>query len=182
MTTVGWLVAVWCLGFATANLVFELSDHFTGGPLAAYATGISVLDWFVFGLKLLGASVAVLTVTRLPGSIRPGAVAVLAWGAAALLGLYSLGNVVETAGMATGLVGSPDQITLRGLGYVLFFLLGAVGYTTLARSFSRRYDVGRRAMFLGMLGAPLVLGLILLAIPMLLVATGVMPDLGGLGQ
>lgn len=182
LTTIGWLMAVWCLGFAAANFMFEVTGHFARGALAAYAPGISVVDWFVFGLKLLGAAVALLTVTRLPRGVRPAPVAVLAWGAAALLGLYSLGNVLETAGMVTGLTGSPDQITLRSLGYVLFFLLAAIGFGTLAVSFSRRYDVGRRAMLLGILGAPVVLGLILLAIPTLLVATGVMPDLSGLGQ
>ena len=51
------------------------------------------------------------------------------------------------------LTGSPEQIRSVDVGYGLFFPLGAT----------------------------LVLGLILLAIPMLLVATGVMPDLSRLG-
>jgi hypothetical protein len=182
VTLVGCLTAVWCLGFAAANFLFEVTGHFARGALAAYAPGISVVDWFVFSLKLLGAAVALLTVMRLPSRVSPGAVAVLAWGATALLGLYSLGNVLETVGMATGLTGSADQITVRSLGYVLFFLLAATGFGTLTVSFSRRYDVGRRAMFLGMLGAPVLLGLILLALPRLLVATGVMPDLYRLGR
>lgn len=96
-------------------------------------------------------------------------------GAAALLGLYSLGSVVEAIGMLTGLVGSADQITLRSVAYVALFALGAVGYGVLARSFSRRYRIGRRAVVIGVLGAPLLLGLLLLAIPMLLVALGLLP-------
>lgn len=113
--------------------------------------------------------------SRLPRQVPPGLLAVLAWGAAALLGVYSLGSVLEAIGMATGLRGSPDQITLAGGGYVLFFLLAATGYGALAVSFSRRYGVDRRAMFIGMLGGPVVLTLILVAIPMLLTATGVLP-------
>ena len=175
VTTVGLLMAAWCTGFAIVNVVFELTDHFANAALAAYAPAISLMDWTVVCLKLLGAAVALLAVTRLPRQISPTLVGTLVWGATALLALYSVGNVLETIGMVTGLAGSLDQITLRSIGYVLFFAVGAVGYGVLATSFSRRYDVPKRAAVLGALGAPVMLALILLALPALFVAKGLMP-------
>lgn len=176
ITVVGWLVAAWCLAFAVVNVVYEVGGHFQEGPYAEYAAGISVMSWIVLVLKLLGAAIALLSISRSPRLISPRSLAVLVWGAAALLGLYSLGNVVQTVGMMAGLHGSPDQISPLGIGYVAFFLLGAFGYGVLATSFSRRKGIGRGAAFVGALGAPLVLGLILLALPLLLAQLGLLPS------
>lgn len=175
VSVLAWLVAIWCLGFAAVNLVFEVTDHFGGAAFVEYAPGLSVMDWFAFALKLLGAAVALVSVSRLPGRVSVRMVGVLVWGAAALLGLYSLGSVVEAIGMLTGLSGSADQITVRSVAYVAFFALGAIGYGVLARSFSQRYQVQRSAVVLGVLGAPLLLGLLLGVIPALLVALGLLP-------
>jgi hypothetical protein len=110
----------------------------------------------VVGLKLLGAAVAVWAVIARPASaVRT----VLVWGAFALLAVYSAGNVVELLGM---LVSDPGAIAPRGLAYIAFFLVGAVGYGVLA--------------VLGVLGAPLVLGALLVGAPALLAAMGLFPS------
>jgi hypothetical protein len=56
---------------------------------------------------------------------------VLVWGASALLGLYSAGNIVELTGMV---VVDPGRIDMRSLAYIVFFLAGAAGYGALAVS------------------------------------------------
>jgi len=34
-------MALWCLGFAAVNLVFQITGHFVGGAYAHYASGVS---------------------------------------------------------------------------------------------------------------------------------------------
>ncbi|HEX6447147.1 MAG TPA: hypothetical protein VF053_18785 [Streptosporangiales bacterium] len=175
VTLVGWLLALWCLGFAVVNVVFELTGRFADGPLAAYAPGVTVMDWTVAGLKVLGAVVALLAVARRRMPVSPAALTVLVWGAFALLGVYALGNVVEAVGMATGVAGSPDQITVRNIAYVSFFLLGAAGYGVVAISYSLRAGFRRRYALLGALGGPSVIALLLVAVPALLTWLGLLP-------
>ena len=175
VVVVGLLIAAWCLGFALVNLYYEVTGRFEEGPHADYATGISVMSWIVLVLKLVGAAVAILSITKLPDSLSPRTLGVLLWGATALLALYSLGSVMQAIGMMTGLTGSPDDITLAGIAYVAFFLVGALGYGVLARSYSHRYGIGKRTALVGALGAPLVLGLILAALPLLLARLGLLP-------
>jgi hypothetical protein len=175
VVVVGLLIAAWCLGFAAVNLYYEASGRFAEGPHADYATGISVMSWVVLVLKLLGASVAWLSITELPDFVSPRALGVLVWGAAALLALYAAGSVAQAIGMMTGLTGSPDDITPAGIAYVGFFLFGALGFGVLARSFSHRHGIGTRTAIAGALVAPLVLGLVLAALPMLLARMGLLP-------
>jgi hypothetical protein len=176
VVVVAWLVAAWCLGFTAVNIAFETTGHFADGPHAAYATGLSVMDWIVSCLKVLGAAVALSSVTqrRIPVSSR--LLAELIWGAAALLGLYCIGSILEAITMLTGLGGNPDQLTRRSVAYLIFFLFAAAGYGVLAVSFSRRSLTGRRAALVGMLGGPLLLVTLLGAIPLLLVWVGLMPS------
>lgn len=172
---VAWAVASWCIGFAVVNVVFEMTDHFADGPYAEYAAGISVMNWLVVALKVIGAVLALLSVSRSAGRVLPFVLATMLWGAAATLGLDAAGSVVEAIGIVTGLTGSAHQITLAGVAYVVVFVLGAAGYGALATSYSRRFRTGRWPVVLGVLGAPLMLGLIFVAVPMVLVALGVMP-------
>jgi hypothetical protein len=74
-----------------------------------------------------------------------------------------------------GLTGSASQIDLAGVAYVIFFLMAATGWGVLAVSYSERHTLGWRTAALGALGAPIVLGLVLVAMPMLLAALGLMP-------
>ncbi|MEV0809623.1 hypothetical protein [Micromonospora sp. NPDC050200] len=171
----GRLVALCCIGFAVVNVVFEMTGHFADGPYAEYVSAITVMNWLVVGLKTMGAAVALLSVAERPRFLSPARLGVLLWGAFATLGVYALGSVVQAVGMASGLTGTADQIDLAGVGYVLFFLLLAVGYGVLAISYSRRFGLRKGVAVLGVLGAPVVLGVILLAVPMLLAALGLMP-------
>jgi hypothetical protein len=166
-----WVMAAWCLGFAAVNIAFQATGRFASGPYAEFAAGLAVMDWLVVGLKLLGAAVAVWAVIeRPPTAVRT----VLVWGAFALLGLYSAGNLVELAGMV---LSDPGEIEPRSLAYVVFFLAGAAGYGALAVSYSRHTQARRSHAVLGVLGAPLVLGALLVAAPAALAALGLFPGL-----
>lgn len=175
ITLIGVLMALWCIAFAVVNIVFEATDHFAGGPLAEYKAGITVMNWFVVGFKVLGASVALLSVANIPKLHLPALMTMLLWGAFATLSLYVLGSVTQAVGMITGLAGTADQIDLAGIGYVLMFLLAVAGFGFLAISYSRRYGTRRGYVVLGIVGAPVVLGLILIAGPMLLGTLGLLP-------
>jgi hypothetical protein len=167
----GWVMAAWCLGFAAVNIAFQVTGRFASGPYAELAAGLAVMDWIVVGLKLLGAAVAVLAAnTRAATAVRT----VLIWGAFALLGLYSAGNIVELLSM---LLADPGAIELRSLAYLGFFLAGAAGYGALAASYSRRTHARRSHALLGVVGAPLVLGALLVAAPAALTAMGLLPTL-----
>jgi len=172
---VAWLVAAWCLGFAAVNVAFEATGHFLDGPHAEYATGLSVMDWIVSCLKVVGAAVALLSVSQRRIPISSRRLAELIWGAAALLGLYCTGSILEAIAMLTGLGGNPDQLNPRSVAYLVFFLFAAAGYGVLAVSFSRRSPTGRREALVGMLGGPSLLAILLGAIPLILVWVGLMP-------
>jgi len=86
VTATGILMALWCLGFAMVNVVFESTGHFDGGAYAHYASGISVMDWLAAGLKAVGAVVALLSVTPRAGLASPAVVTVLVGAAFATLG------------------------------------------------------------------------------------------------
>ncbi|MFI5490784.1 hypothetical protein [Micromonospora echinaurantiaca] len=169
------LIALACLGFAVVNVVFEMTDRFADGPYAAYASGLTVMNWLVVGLKTAGGAVALLSVAKHPRLLPPAILGMSLWGAFALIGVYALGSVVQAAGMASNLAGTPDQIDLAGVAYVLFFLLLAAGYGVLTISYSRRFALKKKVAVVGVLGAPVLLSVVLLAVPMLLAAVGVMP-------
>ena len=170
-----WGLAVATVAFAIVNVVFEVTGRFEGGRLSEYASGLSIANWFVAGLKVLGASVAVLSTTR-QSWISPRAVNILIWGAAGTLGVYSLGSVGQAVAMTTGFAGSRTQIGPASTAYLLAFLLAATGFVVLAISHSRRSNLGAGPAIVGSLGGTIVLGIILVALPMLLAALGIMPS------
>lgn len=174
IVVLAWILAVGTVVFAVVNVVFELTGRFDGGSLDEYAAGLSIANWLVAGLKVLGAGVAVLSVARRPPWSR-FRVNLLIWAAAATLGVYALGSVVQAIGLATGVMGSADQVTATGVAYVAGFVVAAVGFGVLAVSHSRRSGLGVRPALLGAVGGVLVVGLILFALPWLLTATGVFP-------
>jgi hypothetical protein len=176
VVTAGALAALCCVGFAAVNIVFEATGRFSDGPYADYASGLSVANWVVTGLKGLGAAAALLSLTARPRLLPPRALGVMLWGAFATLAVYALGSVVQAIAMVSGLAGDADEITLAGIAYVSFFLLLAVAFGVLAISHSRRFGLGRRTVVLGALGAPVLLGVLLMGIPAVLVAVGVMPS------
>lgn len=158
------------------NVAFELTDHFRGGRYADYASAFTVMNWLVTVLKVIGAVVALLSIATPSRRIPASAVTVLVWGAFATLTVYALGSVAQAIGMAAGLTGSVDEIDRAGIAYVMFFLLTAAGFGVLAISYSRRHRMRTRLAILGVLGAPLVLGLVLVVVPALLATLGLMPS------
>ena len=57
-------MALSCLGFAAVNVLFEITDYFVGGPYAEYASEISVANWSVVVLNVVGAAAALLSVAK----------------------------------------------------------------------------------------------------------------------
>lgn len=175
VTVVAWLVTLWCLGFAVVNIYLELTDHLDESEYAAYASAFTVMNWLVVVLKLAAGAVALLSVGTRPRFVPPGPLGVMLWTGFATLGVYALGSLAQAVGMLTGLAASADQVDPAGVAYVLFFLLAAAGFGVLAISYSRRHGLGWRHAVVGALGGPVVLGVLLLAMPMLLAALGLMP-------
>lgn len=172
---VAWLMTAWCVAFASVNVAMEATGQFADGPHAEYATALSVMDWTVTLLKIFGAILALVSVTSRQTHVPPRLVAVMVSGAAALLVLYCLGSLVEAIGMLIGAFGDTGDLTVRSIGYLAACLIAAAGFSVLAVSFFRRYEIRRREALIGAVGAPIVLAAILLAIPLLLVLLGMMP-------
>ncbi len=51
-----WVLALGSVAFAVVNLVFELTDRFDEGPTSDFAAGLSIANWLVASLKLVGQS------------------------------------------------------------------------------------------------------------------------------
>jgi hypothetical protein len=174
VTAVGALVALGCGAFAAVNVWFEITGKFDSGPYAADADALSVANWYVVVLKLVGVAAAILAVTQPPRFLRPGTVGMVLWAAFATLTTYVAGSLAEAVVILSGEAGDPESIDLASVGYVLAFALAAAGFGVLAVSYTRRARVRRRDILLGVCGAPLVLGSILVVLPALLRATGVL--------
>jgi hypothetical protein len=93
VVAVGLLVALWCALFAAVSVWFELTDYFRVGQYANEATAISVVNWFVAVLKVVGAAVALLGVSRTPRFLAPRIVGTLLWAAFATLAVYVVGSI-----------------------------------------------------------------------------------------
>ena len=169
-------MATWCVGFAVVNIVLEGTDHLANGEYAKYTAAFTVMNWLVVGLKLLGAGVAVLSVTRRPPPLSARLLGVMVWGVFATLTTYVIGGVVQAVGMVSGLTGSANQIDVAGVAYPAFFLTAAMSWGVLAISYSRRHALDWGAAVLGVLAAAVVLGLLLVAMPELLTTLGLMPS------
>ncbi len=174
VVAVGLLVALWCAGFAAVSVWFELTDHFAAGRYAEDAAALSVVDWFVAVLKAGGAAVALLAVSRTPRFLAPALVGTLLWAAVATLAVYVAGSIIQAVVMLTGVAGDAEQVDAAAVGYVLAFLLGAAGFGTLAASYARRAGLGARVVLIGVCGAPVVLGGVLVVLPAVLRAVGLL--------
>jgi hypothetical protein len=86
------------------------------------------------------------------------------------------GRSVQAVGMMTGMTGNIDQIDVAGVAYVAGSVCFAAGFGALAIAYGRRHGFRSGAIVGGVLGAPALLALLLLAIPALLVAAGLMPS------
>src|SRR5918997_4019460 len=142
VTAIGWLMALWFVGFAVVNIVLESTDYLADSEYADYASAFTVMNWLVVGLKLLGAAVALLSVTKRPPFLPPRLLGVMVWGVFATLAVYVLGGMAQALGMVLGLVGSASQIDPAGVAYLMFFLTAAAGWGVLAVSYSERHPLG----------------------------------------
>lgn len=170
--SVGALVALWCAGFAAISVWFELTDYFETGRYADNETAISVVNWFVTVLKLVGMVLAVLAVH--PRLIAPRTVGTLLWAAFATLTVYVVGSITQAFVMLAGIAGDADQIDAGSVAYLLAFMLAAAGFGILATSHARRAGLGTRIKVIGACGAPLVLGSVLVILPAILRAAGLL--------
>jgi hypothetical protein len=172
LVVVGVLVALWCAGFAAISIWFELTDHFGTGRYADDETAFSVVIWFVTVLKLLGLILAVLAVrARL---VVPRTVGTLLWAAFATLTVYVVGSITQAVVMLAGVAGDADRVDARSVAYVIAFLLAAAGFGILATSHARRARLGTRIKVIGACGAPVVLGSVLVLLPAILRAAGML--------
>ena len=174
VVAVGILVALWCAGFAAINVWFEVTDYFGAGRYADVATALSVANWFVVVLKVGGVAVALLAVRRTPRFLSPRVLGTLLWAAFATLALYVVGSIAQAVMLPTGGSGGAEQVNAAEVGYVLAFLLAAAGFGTLAISYARRAGLGRRVMLIGICGGPVVLGSVLVILPAILGALGLL--------
>lgn len=175
VTAVGVIIAMWCGGFAAISIWFEATDYFGTGEYAESASAFSVVNWVVTAIKAVGIVVALLAVDRRPRLPAPRAVGTSLWAAFATTGIYVLGSVSQAALMLTGLAGDADKIDFASVAYVLLFILAAAGFGILAVSYARRAGLGKREKVLGTVGAPVVLGGVLVVLPAILTASGLLP-------
>lgn len=172
VVAVGVLVALWCVGFAVISVWFELTDYFDTGKYADEAAALSVVNWFVAVLKLVGVGVAVLAV--LPRLVAPRTVGVLLWAAFATVTVYAVGSIAEAFVILAGIAGDADQVDAKSVAYVVAFLLVATGFGILAISHARRAALGTSVKVIGACGAPVVLGGVLVILPAILRAVGLL--------
>ena len=179
---VGYLVAVWCLGFAAVSGWQLVTGPEPGDPFAAYAGGIAAMIILVGVLKLLGAVIALLAIRSQTLPMSPGLLAIGLWGAFGLLAVYSAGSIAVAIGNMTGLTEptaaweSAGGVTPLSILYVLFFLAGAILFGVLAASFHRRHKVPWTAAVIGLLGAPLLLSVVLVIAPSILSHLDLLPS------
>ncbi len=174
VTGVGVLVAVWCGIFAAISVWFEVTNKFASGPYASDANALSVVNWYVVILKVVGAAAAVLAVTEPPRFLRPNTVGVILWAGFATVTVYVAGSLAQAVAMLTGVAGDAERLDLASACYVLAFLAASAGFGLLAFSYARRAQLGRREFLVGVCGAPLVLGSVLVVLPALLRAAGLL--------
>lgn len=179
---VGYTVAAWCLGFAAVSGWQLATGREPDDRLAGYADGIAAMVIFVLVLKVVGAAMALLAIRSQPLRMSPRLLAIGLWGAFGLLAIDSAGSVVIAVGNMTGLMEpsaaweAAGGVTPRSILYVLFFLVGAILFGVLAASFHRRHRTPWTAAAIGLLGAPLLLGVILVIAPRILSQLDLLPS------
>jgi hypothetical protein len=177
----GYAAAAWCIVFAGVSALQLATGGALEGQFAAYASGLTAMVALVLILKLAGAVFALASIWPGQGWISPRHLATALWGAFGLLALYSAGNIFITVTTVTGLIGpsaawtAAGGVTPKAILYVLFCFAGAASFGTVAVSYGRRHRTRWTAAWIGLLGAPLLLGLILAVAPAILRALGLMP-------
>lgn len=155
--------AAWSLGFAGVNIYLQvvgIDDVQLQRNWAAF-TGVNL---GVVALKVFGAAVALATVQQWGRRVPAWLVSVLASGAAAMLLLYAGYGLVSVAatGELLGWMHAGGTFWMPTLAYLGFFAVGGALFALSARQHRRRTGVGPVWALLGALGAPLLLGIVLL--------------------
>lgn len=176
VTAVGVLVALWCVAFAAVSVWLELTEHFASGEYADFVAGFSVMNWFVTAIKLAGAVVALLAVVPHPGVLVSRVVGTLLWAGFATLTIYVAGSVLQGVLMMAGVAGDAGAINATAIAYVILFMFAAVGFGVLAVSYARRTALGKPEFLIGVVGAPIILGGVLVLVPTLLAMIGLLPS------
>jgi hypothetical protein len=174
----GTLVAAWCLGFAAVNAWQLATGRLTDERFAGYTAALVVASILVLFLKLVGAGMALASLRTVHHRGVRWLLGAALWAATSTLALYSAGNLVFTLGTVTGLLAptaaweAAGGVTVRAVGYGLFFLAGAAMSAVLTVSYHRRHRLRWPAVVAGFIGPPVLLGGLLVVIPALLGTIG----------
>lgn len=138
--------------------------------------GFSVMNWFVTAIKLAGAVLALLALVPHPRVLVSRFVGTLLWAGFATLTVYVAGSLMQGALMLAGAAGDVGSIDGMAIAYVVVFMLAAAGFGVLAISYARRTALGKTEFLIGVLGAPVILGVVLVVVPTLLAMIGLLPS------
>ncbi len=175
--TAAWAAVAWAMGFAAVNLWLQWNLP-PDAEISQYATGFTVLNLFSISLKVFGSGVALAIAypwgRRFPSwmltTCSTGAASTLLfYGTVVTIFLTATGNLTGVGELAGGAFAAP------GFVYAGFFLLGGVPFAALAHDIRRRAPVARRWTVLGIAGAPVLLGIVIVGVPTLLRALGLFP-------
>ena len=156
--------ATWALGFAAVNLYLQIVG-IDDPQIQQNWVEFTVINLGVVGLKAFGAAVALATVQRWGRAVPAWLVSTCAWGAAGTLLLYAAAGLAFTAAQGALLDWSlaGGTFLVPNLAYLGFFALPGVLFTVAARHHQRQTATSPVWAAVGLLGAPLVPGTVILA-------------------
>ncbi len=156
--------AIWALGFAAVNVYLQIVgiDY---AQIQQNWAAFTAVNLGVVVLKAFGAAVALATVTRWGRALPAWLVSVCAWGAAGMLLLYGGYGLVAmaAAGELLGWMLAGGTFSVPTLAYLGFFALPGALFAVAARHHQHRTATSSVWAVVGLLGAPLVLGGVMLA-------------------
>ena len=96
------------------------------------------------------------------------------WAAFATVTVYVVGSITQAFVMLAGIAGDADDVDAKSVAYVLAFILAAAGFGILAVSHARRAALSASVKVVGACGAPVLLGGVLVILPAILEAVGLL--------
>ncbi len=156
--------ATWALGFAAINIYLQIVG-IDDAQIQQNWAAFTAVNLGVVVLKAFGGAVALATVQRWGRAVPARLVSVCAWGAAGMLLLYAGYGLVAlaVAGELLGWMIAGGTFLVPTLAYLGFFGLPGVLFAVIARHHQRRTATSPVWAVVGLLGAPLLLGAVLLA-------------------
>ena len=155
--------ATWAVAFAGVNIYLQIVGIDSAQIERHWAT-FTAINLSVVVLKAFGAAAALATVQRWGRAISTRVVSVCMWGAAAMLLLYAGFGLlaVAIAGDLLGWTLAGGTFYMPILAYLGFFVVGGTLFAVAAGQYQHRTGAPLRWVVLGALGAPLLLGAVLL--------------------